>query len=45
MTYGVDIQIWYSTSSTLDYDAVEQILYEDIGSARVACSDHSWSNR
>lgn len=30
MTYGVDIQIWYSTSSTLDYDAVEQNLMKTL---------------
>lgn len=30
MTYGVDVQIWYSTSSTLDYDAVEQNLMKTL---------------
>lgn len=30
ITYGVDIQIWYSTSSTLDYDAVEQNLMKTL---------------
>ena len=28
--YGIDIQIWYSTSSTLDYDAVEQNLMKTL---------------
>lgn len=30
MTYGVDVQIWYSTSSTLDYDVVEQNLMKTL---------------
>ena len=28
--YGIDIQIWYSTNSILDYDAVEQNLMKKL---------------